>query len=266
MCRTPVEQTFFELPSGLPKEEKKAADAYKIFMETSQAIVENPKIKPAEQKQQLEALLKTEIKEIFLKENLSFSLIEERLNALKKEKEIKTFKIWAEFLEHSRRKASGTGRLVVALGNESPSAILPAENLYVVRQILDELAHLKTNISLFNKCLIPQDLQEAYGVRPTDFGLSITLSQTDALIKEILKRLEGIMKDVDVLPSLIERRRLRFGISVILSLTNSMIKKYKKADMLQKNVRVSAFDKIKACLFALGRTIRRKPLRKGIAV
>ena len=266
MRRTQVKQVFWELPSGLPKEEKKAASAYKIFMEESQAIVENPKIKPVEQKQQLEFLSKTEIKEIFLKENLSLSLIEDRLNALQKETEIKSFDVWAEFLEHCRCKASGTGRLVIALGNESPSAILPAENLYIVRQILDELTRLKINISLFGKCLIPKDLLEAYGVRETDFGLSLTTSQTAALIKEILNRLEGIMQDVVVLPALIQNRRLRFGVSVILSLTNSMIKKYKKADILQKKVSISAADKIKAWLFAFGKWCYAGLSRKGMAL
>ena len=263
MCRIKAEQIYFELPTGLPKEEKNAAAAYKIFIEESRAAVKNHKISPAERQQKLETLSKTGIKEIFLKENLSLSLIEDRLKALKKETEIKSFDVWAEFLEHSRRKASGTGRLIVALGNESPSAILPAENLYVVRQILDEVAHLKSNMSLFGKCLIPQDLLEAYGARTTDVGLSLTTPQTAALIREILNRLEGIMKDVEVLPALIQNRRLRFGVSVILSLTNSMIKKYKKADVLQKKVDISAADKIKARLFAFGKWCYAGLPRKG---
>ena len=48
MCRIKAEQIYFELPTGLPKEEKNAAAAYKIFIEESRAAVENHKISPAE--------------------------------------------------------------------------------------------------------------------------------------------------------------------------------------------------------------------------
>ena len=65
-------------------------------------------------------------------------------------------------------------------------------------------------------------------------------------IEDMLDLCKGLVKEGSLLPSIIKSTALRIEVCVILSLTNIMIKKIKSGDVLQKHIKLSGFDWLRA--------------------
>ena len=60
-----------------------------------------------------------------------------------------------------------------------------------------------------------------------------------------------LIKDAEILLSIVKSRRLRLELGVILSLTVIMVKKLEKGDVLAKEIKFSKFDWIVAVVFGI---------------
>ena len=77
-----------------------------------------------------------------------------------------------------------------------------------------------------------------------------------------MQKVSGI-RNICILPRLIKSFGLRVEAGIILSLTNSIIKKYKKADILQKAPKHSVFDWATAVVKGFFGAVFCKKVHKG---
>ena len=179
---------------------------------------------------------------IFVSENLDASLYLDLLKAFEQDASFTPIRIWEELINYCRNSAAPVGRFLLAIYNERPTAYIPAENLCIILQILNHLGDIKNDLSYLQRCYIPLDIMQKYGVKLSDLGLNYTTDAVKKLIDDILIRLEQMVIDVQILPHIIQNFSLRFDVCVILSLTNYMLKKYKQADILQKSPKLTICD------------------------
>ena len=200
---------------------------------------------------------------LFVAENLDASLFLDLLTAFERDAAGRPVRIWEELMDYCRYSAAPVGRFILAVHDEAPSAILPAEQLCIVLQMINHLGDIKQDLSQLGRCYIPQDMMQKYGVRPSDFGLNYTSSAVRELLDEMLSRTGAMLKEAALLPALIRNFRLRFNICVILSLTNSMLQKYKRADFLQNPPRPNMTDRLKAFCLGMIKALRNRPEGQG---
>lgn len=200
---------------------------------------------------------------MFVRENLDASLYTDLLKAFEKDASGIKIQVWEELIDYCRYSAAPVGRFMLAISDENVSTYLPAENLCVLLQIIDHLSDIKEDLSLLGRIYIPSQIMKEYNVRESDLGLSYTKAEVKNMLHDIVKRLEKMQDDAKILPGLIRSFPLRIEVGVILSLTNSMIKKYKRADILQKAPKPSAIDWLKAVLTGLFGAIFCKKVHQG---
>ena len=191
-------------------------------------------------------LLIRNLGKMFVKERLDASLYTDLLKAFEKDASKTEIQVWEELVDYCRYSAAPVGRFMLAISDENLSTYLPAENLCVLLQLIDHISDIKEDLSLLGRVYIPAELMQKHNVRKSDLGLSYTKPEVKQMLDEIVKRMEKMQDDAQILPRLIKKISLRAEIGVILSLTNSMIKKYKKVDVLQKSPKPSCADWIKA--------------------
>ena len=200
---------------------------------------------------------------MFVKENLDASLYTDLLKAFEKDASETKIQVWEELIDYCRYSAAPVGRFMLAISDENVSTYLPAENLCVLLQILDHLSDIKDDLSLLGRIYIPSEIMKEYNVRKSDLGLSYTKPEVKNMLNDIVKRLEKMQADAKILPRLIKSFGLRIEVGIILSLTNSMLKKYKKADILQKSPKPSTANWIKAIISGVFGAIFCKKVHQG---
>ena len=171
------------------------------------------------------AFIKT-LRRDFIGENLSFSLLTDLLTAFRQDARNYKYETWGQLVEYCRWSAAPVGRFMLALHDENPSTYLPGTALCVALQIQNHLQDLKYDAKLLKRVYIPADM----------------------LKEAILQKVQGLIKEAEILPSIIKSRRLRMELGVILSLTVIMVKKLEKGDVLAKEIKFSKFDWIAAAV------------------
>lgn len=192
---------------------------------------------------------------LFTSERLDASLYLDLLEAFGQDAINTPIRIWEELINYCRYSAAPVGRFLLAIHDENPSAALPAENLCIILQLLNHLADIKNDLSLLNRCYIPESLLREYDVKKTDLGLSVSRPEVKRLLSEVMARIEKMQADAALLPSLIKNFRLRLNVCVILSLTNSVIKRHINSDILQNPPRPTGVDWAKACITGFFRAL-----------
>ena len=267
----------FPVKQLVPASLRPLVDAYYQAAREADDIADNPCLQQDEKLRRLaavrEAFLqpsaaddRSEIRrlgKLFAAENLDASLFLDLLTAFERDAAGRPVRIWEELMDYCRYSAAPVGRFILAVHDEAPSAILPAEQLCIVLQMINHLGDIKQDLSRLGRCYIPQDMMQKYGVRPSDFGLNYTSSAVRELLDEMLSRTGAMLKEAALLPALIRNFRLRFNICVILSLTNSMLQKYKRADFLQNSPRPNMTDRLKAFCLGMIKALRNRPEGQG---
>ena len=200
---------------------------------------------------------------MFVKENLDASLYMDLLKAFEKDASGIKIQVWEELIDYCRYSAAPVGRFMLAISDENMSTYLPAEHLCVLLQIIDHLSDVKEDLSLLGRVYVPHDIMQKHNVRVSDLGLSYTKPEVKEMFDDILMRMEKMQEDAKILPRLIRSFGLRFEVEIILSLTNSIIKKYKKADVLQNPPKPSLFDWSKAIIKGFFKAVFCKKVHKG---
>lgn len=195
---------------------------------------------------------------LFVAERLDSSLYLDLLDAFERDAVNKPVRIWEELLEYCRHSAAPVGRFLLAIHDENPSTCIPAENLCIILQLLNHLSDIKDDLSLLNRCYIPEDLMLQYNVKKTDLGLTISRPEVRQLLSEIMARIEKMQADAALLPPLIKNFKLRLNVYVILSLTNSVVKRYINNDILQNPPHPTGLDWVKACITGFFRALFEK--------
>ncbi len=197
---------------------------------------------------------------IFAKENLDYRLFVDLLEAFENDAKGQNFEIWEQVLYYCQYSAAPVGRFMLAIHDEAPSTYMPAETLCAVLQIVNFLRDMKDDMCKLKRCYMPEDLLQKYGVWKRDFCLSHETLGVNLLKKEVLTRLEAMLKDAKILLSLIKNFRLKIELGVIFSLTNIMIKKMYESDIIAQKQKLSRFDWMRAvvCGMCLAFVTRKK--------
>lgn len=259
----------FPVSFFIGKKLRPLVEAYYQAARFADDIADTPRLAPEQKTAKLEAVraafmqpsagndlqLVRGLGRLFVSERLDSSLYLDLLDAFGQDAVNKPVRIWEELIEYCRRSAAPVGRFMLAIHDENPSTALPAENLCIILQLLNHLSDIKDDLSLLNRCYIPENLMREYGVRKTDLGLSVSRPEVKRLLSEMMARIDKMQADAALLPPLIKNFRLRLNTCVILSLTNSVIKRHIKSDILQNPPRPTKIDWAKACITGFFRAL-----------
>ncbi len=205
------------------------------------------------------------LRQIFIRENLAYSLATDLLAAFRQDALGFDYKTWGQLVEYCRYSAAPVGRFMLALHDENPSTYQPAAAICVALQIINHLQDLRYDATVQNRIYLPEELLRKYGVKSQELKGKKSSPALKALIRDCGERIRGLLQDGAVLPQIIRNFGLRAEVCVILSLTNIMLKKIIKGDVLCKQIRLNAWDWIRACCRGTARAIftRRKTLPYG---
>lgn len=138
---------------------------------------------------------------------------------------------------------------MLAIHNENPSTYLPAAALCTALQLVNHVQDIKYDAKFLKRVYIPSNLLKKYGVFPDDLLKDKEIPGLTRLKKAVLQKIKGLVKEAEILPSILKSRGLKMEIGVILSLTNIMIQKLEKADVLTNEVKLSGIDWDPFCCF-----------------
>lgn len=267
----------------LDKENQNTVAAYYDFARKGDDIADDPDLN-AEQKlcrlsemeqalygkapgESPEVQAASRLRDIFLHENLDFSLASDLLAAFRQDAEGMVYETWGQLMRYCSFSAAPVGRFMLAIHDENPSTYLPANALCAALQIVNHIQDLKYDAKILKRVYIPLDLQKKFKVKPAALLKDKASANLQRLIKDILSRVNGLLQDAEILPAIVKSRRLRMEICIIFSLTNIMVKKIDNGDVLAQEIKLSKFDWLKATLSGLakGMLIRPKTLtNKGL--
>ncbi len=214
-----------------------------------------------------ETIVANRLRNVFLKENLSFSLATDLLTAFRQDAEGFHYETWGQLVNYCRHSAAPVGRFLLALHDENPSTYLPSNALCAALQIVNHIQDLKYDAKILKRVYIPDELFEQFKVKPDTLTRPQSSAGLKLLIAEMTNRVRGLLKDAEILPGIVKSRRLRMVICIIFSLTNIMVKKILKGDVLAQEIKLNKWDWLRATFSGVGRGlfIRRKTLtNKGL--
>lgn len=190
----------------------------------------------------------TQLREIFVAEQLDFSLITDLLVAFRQDAENKTYITWAQLLDYCKYSAVPVGRFMLAIHNENPSTYLPATALCSVLQIINHIQDLKEDAKNLNRIYIPKELLLQYNVTIKALTASKCSKNLHFLLNEVLDRCCCLLKDAEILPSIIKNMRLRIYVCITIFLSKILIKKLYHTDILVNKVQLTKLDWVVAII------------------
>lgn len=202
-----------------------------------------------------ELLFLSGLRRIFCDELLDTSLFTDLLTAFRQDSRGHTYETWEQLLEYCRYSAAPVGRFMLAVHDENLSTYMPSGVLCTVLQIANHIQDIKYDLLVQNRIYLPAELLQKYQVSTDDLRQDKSSPELKKLIAEIISRLQKMLKDAALLPAITRSLRLRMQICVILSLTNIMLKKLNKKDVLQKNVKLSKIDWMRAVIGGVFRAL-----------
>ncbi|MBP3347090.1 MAG: squalene/phytoene synthase family protein [Alphaproteobacteria bacterium] len=202
-----------------------------------------------------ELLFLSGLRRNFCDELLDTSLFTDLLTAFRQDSRGHTYETWEQLLEYCRYSAAPVGRFMLAVHDENLSTYMPSGILCTVLQIANHIQDIKYDLLVQNRIYLPAELLQKYQVSTDDLRQDKSSPELKKLIAEIISRLQKMLKDAALLPAITRSLRLRMQICVILSLTNIMLKKLNKKDVLQKNVKLSKIDWMRAVIGGVFRAL-----------
>ncbi len=202
-----------------------------------------------------ELLFLSGLRRNFCDELLDTSLFTDLLTAFRQDSRGHTYETWEQLLEYCRYSAAPVGRFMLAVHDENLSTYMPSGVLCTVLQIANHIQDIKYDLLVQNRIYLPAELLQKYQVSTDDLRQDKSSPELKKLIAEIISRLQKMLKDAALLPAITRSLRLRMQICVILSLTNIMLKKLNKKDVLQKNVKLSKIDWMRAVIGGVFRAL-----------
>lgn len=182
------------------------------------------------------------LKKNFVKELLAPALFRDIINTAKKDSSEFEYKTWAQLVNYCTSSSGTIGRFFLALNDESPSTYIPAASLFSAFHMLHNIRNVKYDTSILKRVYIPSEMMEKHNVKVKDFYQYSSSKDVKALINEMLKEIKKMLKDANILPSIIKDTRLRMQFCIIISTVNILFHKIKNSDVLAKNVKLTKFD------------------------
>lgn len=266
----------------LPKDFRRQVMDYYNFARQADDIADNPKLSQAEKLKQLhemEAILfgrpyrgkkfqsAFRLREMFLKNNFSFSLASDLLIAFRRDAKNFKYETWAQLIDYCRYSAAPVGIFMLALYNENPSTYLPASTLCTALQLVNHIQDCGYDAKMLKRVYIPENLRHKYKLSSSDLMKKSVCPALRKAADEILEKTEELLKEAEILPRIVKSTVLRIEIYVIIYLTKIMIYKLKKRDFLAERIELSRTDRIVSLIkgIAMGLAARRRTLStKGL--
>lgn len=186
------------------------------------------------------------LREDFSRHNLNLSPATDLLIAFRQDAMGFDYQTWGQLVEYCKYSAVPVGRFMLALFNEHPSTYLPAASLCVALQIVNHLQDIKYDALTMKRIYLPAEFMQKYKFSKEDLIKDKSVPGVRKAVDEMLDLCQGLVKEGSLLPAIIKSTTLKIEVCVILSLTNIMIKKIKSGDVLQKHIKLSGFDWIRA--------------------
>lgn len=246
----------------LPKEKRAVIMHYYRYARHADDIADNPQLSVKQKIARLHELediflgtkpykgqklrFVRELREDFSKHDLNTSLATDLLIAFRQDAMGFDYQTWGQLVEYCKYSAAPVGRFMLALFKEHPSTYLPGTSLCVALQIVNHLQDIKYDALTLRRVYIPAEFMQKYKFSKDDLVKDKSAAGLKKAIDEMLDLCLGLVKEGSLLPAIIKSLSLRIEVCVILSLTNIMIKKIKNGDVLQKHIKLSGRDWLKA--------------------
>lgn len=189
-----------------------------------------------------------ELRKKFNDYQLSTSLATDLLIAFRKDSMGFEYQTWGQLVDYCKFSAAPVGRFMLAIHNENPTTYLPATSLCVALQIVNHIQDIKYDAEILKRIYLPAEMMKKYNVCKEDLLQNQSSLGLRKMIEKILEQTKGLIKEGELLPTIIKSANLRMEVCIILSLTNIMVKKILKGDVLAKEIKLSGFDWIRAVI------------------
>ncbi|MDR1694173.1 MAG: squalene/phytoene synthase family protein [Lactobacillaceae bacterium] len=182
------------------------------------------------------------LKKNFVKELLAPSLIRDVLNSAKKDSSDFEYKTWTQLVGYCSNSYGTIARFLLALYDESPSTYIPAATLLSAYQMLVMIKDVRFDTSILKRVYIPKDLLLQYDVKVKDLYDFKSTKQIKDLTADMLREIRKMIKDAEILPSIIKNKGLRMQFCMLVNAANILFAKIKHADVLAKEIELSKLD------------------------
>lgn len=244
------------------KDKRRLIFDYYKFARYGDDIADNPKLKPRDKVEKLYELediflgnksykgqklkFAQTLKDEFNRFQLSSSLATDLLIAFRKDAMGFQYQTWGQLVDYCKYSAAPVGKFMLAVHGESASTYLPATSLCAALQIVNHVQDIKYDAEVLGRVYIPEEILKKHHLKASDLTKSQSPLNLRKAIEEILEKTQGMLKDGELLPSIIRSLSLRTEVCIILSLTNIMIKKILKGDVLAEEIKLSRGDWFRA--------------------
>lgn len=238
-----------------PKQHRRLVEVYYRFAREADDIADAPDLtnqkklaKLAEMADSLygkstHAKSAVKLREMFLHEGFDFALAGDLLKAFEQDAKGFEYRTWAQLIAYCRNSAAPVGRFLLAMYGENPSTYLPAEALCAALQIVNHVQDMHSDACKLKRCYMPQEILQKYGAAEADIYGDKMPKGLRLAADDVLDRCEGLLKDAAQLPKIMVAKVLRIEVFVIIYLTKRLIYKLKKYDCLQREVKLSTWDR-----------------------
>lgn len=246
------------------KDKRRLIFAYYKFARFGDDIADNPKLKPqvkVEKLYELEEIFlgikaykgqklkfAVQLREEFIKHDLSIKFATDLLTAFRKDAMGFDYQTWAQLIDYCKYSAAPVGKFMLAIHHEHPSTYLPATSLCAALQIVNHIQDIKYDLQVQKRIYLPAEIMKKFHLRSEDLIKDKSSLHLQKAIEYVMEKVQGMLKDGELLPPIIQSLSLRTEVCIILSLTNIMVKRILKGDVLAEEIRLSAFDWLRAVI------------------
>lgn len=246
-----------------PKAFRQTVNAYYTFAREADDVADNPHLSAQEKldilnhmenvllgskPQSKKYASAANLREIFVKENFSLSLATDLLKAFRQDAVGFEYQTWAQLTEYCRYSAAPVGRFLLALYNENPSTYLPAASLCAALQIVNHIQDIKYDACVLNRVYVPQEILRQFSLSVDDLKADTACPQLKNAVAFMMEKINGLLKEALLLPSIVQSRALKIEVFVIFYLTKYMINNLLKKDFLAREVKLSCFQRVSALI------------------
>lgn len=184
------------------------------------------------------------LRDEFEKNLIAPILFIDTISSFKKDASSYTYENWEMLLEYAKNSTGSIARFLLSLNDESPTTYIPAESLSVALNLLYNIKDMKYNAEFLKRVHIPNNVMFEHLIKPIYLYNNEMSPDLKLIVKDALNRIRGLLKDAEILPSIIKSTRVRIQFCIIIATAHQLLRKISYTDVLKKKVEINIFDRI----------------------
>ena len=178
------------------------------------------------------------LRKVFQQTGVNPAHARDLISAFKQDAVKNRYASWVELMGYCDHSAAPVGRFLLELHGEDRAHFSASDALCNALQVLNHLQDLKQDLSMLDRCYLPQVWLRANGVALDDIRADKTSDGLRKVIDQCLKGTRELLQRADELPGLLTSRRLAMETAVILRIAWKLAGELARRDPLAERVRL----------------------------